>query len=87
MMTKAEYRAAIAALGMRQGDVGDLMGVDRRTSRRWANGEVAVPRPVELHLRLLLERPELLPVVRRISGAALGGVDGGDAQQTANASQ
>ncbi|MGY6249732.1 helix-turn-helix domain-containing protein [Bosea thiooxidans] len=45
-MTPAEYRAAIARLGLSQVAAGKLLGVDGRTSQKWALGERAVPPPV-----------------------------------------
>ena len=45
-MDSTDYRAAIARLGLSQGGAARLVGVDARTSRRWALGEVPVPGPV-----------------------------------------
>lgn len=67
MMSKEEYRSALAQLDLRQEEVGRLLGVGGRTARRWASGEVDVPPPVEMHLRLWLERPEILEVTRKIA--------------------
>lgn len=67
MMTKDEYRSALGRLGLTQEQVGALLDVGPRTARRWATGETPVPGPVEMHVRLWLERPELLDVVRRIA--------------------
>lgn len=67
MMSKDEYRNALAKLGLAQEEVGRLLGTGLRTSRRWASGEVDVPGPVEMHVRLWLERPEILDVVRRVA--------------------
>lgn len=53
-MTAPEYRAAIKALDLSQVGAARLFGVDPRTSRRWALGEVAVPRTVALCLRLMV---------------------------------
>lgn len=53
-MTHSEYRDTIAALGLNQSSAARLFGVDPRTSRRWALGELPVPRPVVLCLRLML---------------------------------
>lgn len=36
-MTPDEYREALEALGLTQGEGARLLGVDERTSRRWAN--------------------------------------------------
>lgn len=67
MMSKDEYRSALASLELGQEEVGRLLGSDRRTARRWASGEVKVPGPVEMHIRQWLERPELLEVTRKLA--------------------
>ena len=53
-MTSDEYREALEALGLTQGGCARLLGVDERTSRRWANGERDVPPPVQRFLRYLI---------------------------------
>lgn len=53
-MTSDDYRQAIAALGLTQGAAARLLGVDERTSRRWANGERDIPPPAERFLRYLI---------------------------------
>lgn len=67
MMTRDDYRVALDRLGLAQEEVGRLLGVGGRTARRWASGEVDVPGPVEVHIRLWMERPEILDVVRKIA--------------------
>lgn len=67
MMAKDEYRTALATLGLAQEEVGRLLGIDGRSARRWATGEVKIPGPVEMHIRQWLERPELLEVTRKIA--------------------
>ena len=67
MMSRDEYRSALEKLGLAQEEVGRLLGTGGRTSRRWASGETEVPGPVEMHIRLWLERPEILDVVRRVA--------------------
>jgi len=67
MMTRDEYRAALARLELAQEEVGRLLGSGPRTARRWASGEVVVPGPVEMHIRQWLERPELLEVTRALA--------------------
>lgn len=52
-MTPAEYRETIKALDLSQVGAARLFGVDPRTSRRWALGELPVPRTVVLCLRLM----------------------------------
>ena len=69
-MTTDEYRAALKKLGLSQQDVGRLLHAAPRTVRRWATGETELPGPVEMHIRLWLERPELVQVVREISERA-----------------
>lgn len=54
-MTHTEYREAIKSLGLSQVGAARLFGVDPRTSRRWALGELPVPRAVELALKLMLK--------------------------------
>ena len=53
-MTPDEYRNALVALGLTQGGCARLLGVDERTSRRWANGERDIPPPVQRFLRYLI---------------------------------
>lgn len=53
-MTANQFRTAIDKLGLSQRGAGSLMGVDERTSRRWALGERTVPPCVAIVLRLLL---------------------------------
>lgn len=57
-MTTDEYRAAIAALGWSQVEAGARLGVDPRTSRRWALGEREIPPGTVLALRMLLHLHE-----------------------------
>lgn len=53
-MTALQYRAAIEKLGLSQRGAGAFLGVDERTSRRWALGEAQVPESVALLLRLMI---------------------------------
>jgi transcriptional regulator with XRE-family HTH domain len=73
MMTRDEYRDAIGQLGLTQEEVGEILGAGKRTARRWASGETPVPGPVEMHIRLWRERPELLEVARRLAEAREAG--------------
>ena len=50
-MNAAAYRANIAHLGLSQVAAARLLGIDARTSRRYASGERPIPPPVA---RLLL---------------------------------
>lgn len=54
-MTHTEYRETIESLCLSQVGAARLFGVDPRTSRRWALGELPVPRAVELALKLMLK--------------------------------
>jgi DNA-binding transcriptional regulator YiaG len=53
-MTSDQYRNAIEKLGLSQVAAARLLGVDARTSRRWACGERDVPAPAERFLRYLI---------------------------------
>ena len=53
-MSADEYRDAIAQLDLSQAAAARLIGVDERTSRRWATGERDVPPPAERFLRYLI---------------------------------
>ena len=44
-MTPDEYRETIEKLGLSQIAAARLLGVDARTSRRWASGERDIPPP------------------------------------------
>jgi len=45
-MTPAEYQAALKRLGLSHNRAAPLLGVDLRTSKRWAAGERAIPPPL-----------------------------------------
>ena len=53
-MTPDEYREAIEGLGLSQIAAARLLGVDARTSRRWASGERDIPPPAVRFLRYLI---------------------------------
>lgn len=53
-MTHDEYRQMIGHLGLSQNAAARLLGVDERTSRRWALGERDIPPPAERFLRYLM---------------------------------
>ena len=65
VMTPKQYRAFIYAKGLTQEGFAELLGSSGRTGQRWAN--IAVPAPVDMMVRLLRERPELLDVVQRLA--------------------
>lgn len=53
-MTPDEYREAIEALELTQAGAARLLGIDERTSRRWACGERDIPPPAQRFLRYLI---------------------------------
>jgi hypothetical protein len=53
-VTPAEYRSALAALGLSQVGAARFLGVGERTSRNWALGESDIPPPVQRFLRYLI---------------------------------
>lgn len=53
-MSPNEYRDALVQLGLSKVAAARLLGVDERTSRRWANGERDVPPPASRFLRYLI---------------------------------
>jgi len=67
-MSADDYKAGLSRLALTQEGAGKLVGVGPRTARRWATGEVAIPGPMSTLMRLWLARPELVEVVRGLSG-------------------
>lgn len=59
-MTPEEYRRVIAALDLNQEGAAELLGVNARTSRKWANGERKIPPPARRFL-LFLEAARISP--------------------------
>ena len=60
-----DFRKALARVGFTSiASAGRLFGYNERTARRWADGEVAVPRIIEIVLGLMQKynvRPEGIP--------------------------
>ena len=54
-MTAAEFRVAIAALGLTQGGAAELLGVCLRSVNGYAAGTHRILGPVELVLNVLVE--------------------------------
>jgi hypothetical protein len=52
-MTKTQFGAALDRLGLTQVGAARLFGYDERTIRRWASGELPVPRIIEVVLYLI----------------------------------
>jgi predicted transcriptional regulator len=69
-MNKEEFRAALDELSLSQMEVARLLKISDRAARRYASGEAEIPGPVEMHLRLWLEIPEMIDVVRRLGAEA-----------------
>lgn len=53
-MTAGEYRAILAALELTQTGAARLLGINPRTSRRWALGEQDITETAARFLRLLV---------------------------------
>lgn len=53
-MTADQFREALSGLGLSQLGCAAFLAVDARTVRRWATGDVAVPRSVELLFGVML---------------------------------
>jgi hypothetical protein len=62
------YREALAALDLTQGAAARFVKVDERTSRRWATGEIPVPRAVALLLCVMIAKKISPARVYEISG-------------------
>ena len=54
-MTPAEYRVVIDRLGLSQVKTAKLLGIDPRSSRRYASGEVPIPEATAKLLRFLVQ--------------------------------
>lgn len=54
-MNQKQYRAALDKLEMTQATFAELLGLDARTSRRYALGERAVPHAVAILLNMLVD--------------------------------
>jgi DNA-binding transcriptional regulator YiaG len=54
-MTRDQYRAALDKLGLTQAGGAELLGVNLRTSERWANGDRKVDPPAARFLRYLIK--------------------------------
>ncbi len=53
-MTPDEFKSAIETLGYSQVSISRLFGVNDRTGRRWASGDVPIPEAAATSLRLML---------------------------------
>lgn len=55
MITARQYRKFLEALDISRARAGKMLGLDERTSRRYANDISRVPDPVNIVLRLMLK--------------------------------
>lgn len=55
-MTADELRARLKALGLRQLGFAEQLGVSRHTVKRWASGDLPVPKYAALVLSLMADR-------------------------------
>jgi DNA-binding transcriptional regulator YiaG len=54
-MSAQQFRETIDVLGLTQNTAALVLGVHARTTRRWANGERAIPGPVDSFLQFLMD--------------------------------
>jgi DNA-binding transcriptional regulator YiaG len=67
-MSPDQYREAIEKLGLSQIAAAHLLGVDARTSRRWASGERDIPPPAVRFLRYLIATKKTGDQAMRVLG-------------------
>jgi hypothetical protein len=53
-MTKDDYRAAIASVGLTPTSAARFFRVNGRLARRWAKGDLPIPYSVKLSLKLMI---------------------------------
>jgi DNA-binding transcriptional regulator YiaG len=68
-MTPAEFRAALAALGLSQTAAAHLMGVRLSTVQRWCQGERETPEPAQRLLWAMQRDPTLIAALREREAA------------------
>jgi len=76
-LSAAEFRETFGALGIAQGRVAQLFGVDPRNVRRWAHGDRRIPRGVGIVLRLLAARAVTVDQVEQAAAPAPARTNGG----------
>ena len=64
-MTAAELQATRVALGLGQGQISRLFGVDDRTWRRWETGALPMPGTAQQLLRIALAHRQVLEWLAR----------------------
>lgn len=65
-MTADEFRDGLELIGYTQTRFARLVGVNGRTCRRWALDDGDIPGSVAILLRLMLARPEIVPVIEEL---------------------
>jgi len=68
-MTPSEYRATLAVVGLTASVVQELFDIDELTSRRWATGDLPVPRAVTLSLLLMASYGVSIGEARILTGS------------------
>lgn len=68
-MTPSEYRATLAVVGLTASVVQELFDIDELTSRRWATGDLTVPRAVALSLLLMASYSVSIGEARILTGS------------------
>lgn len=58
-MTPEGYRTTISAIGLSQVKAAKALGINERTSRRYASGDLVVPPKIQLALEALKARKEM----------------------------
>lgn len=65
-MNGEQYRETITALGLNIGTAALFMQIDKRTSRRYANNEIPVPRPIARFLGFVSDACERCPELHEL---------------------
>jgi hypothetical protein len=71
MMTPQEFNQALSYLGLSVSEIADLLSVNARTTRRWADHPTEIPGPAEQALRAWV-RLQRLGLAWRPDGVAIG---------------
>ena len=71
-MTPEQFQSSIDALGYSQVGISRLFGVTDRTGRRWASGDVSIPKAVEMVLLRMQREGLTVEVQARILAGRLG---------------
>lgn len=55
-MTSAQFRQALSALGLSQGEAAKFLGVNLKTAWNWANDAAPIPEAVAKLLRVMVSK-------------------------------